>query len=102
MNEIRSWSDYNRVYFHPKSMVTTTGYLLNSEFMPFDVFSYGRNAFLETEKEKESYDENFRLFAEECDQLQVPLLVAWNYVRIGIMSYGRNSRTQPSPLISRQ
>jgi len=81
MNEIRSWSDYNRVYFHPKSMVTTTGYLLDSEFMPFDVFSYGRNAFLETEKEKESYDENFRLFAEECDQLQVPLLVAWNYVR---------------------
>ncbi|KAG0339502.1 mtDNA inheritance, partitioning of the mitochondrial organelle, partial [Podila humilis] len=70
MNEIRTWSDYNRVYFHPKSMVTATGYMLDSEFMPFDVFSYGRYAFLETEKEQDSYDENFRLFAEECDQLQ--------------------------------
>ncbi|KAF9333027.1 mtDNA inheritance, partitioning of the mitochondrial organelle [Podila minutissima] len=70
MNGIRTWSDYNRVYFHPKSMVTASGYQLNSEFMPFDVFSYGRNAFLETEKEKDSYDENFRLFTEECDQLQ--------------------------------
>ncbi|KAG0085565.1 mtDNA inheritance, partitioning of the mitochondrial organelle [Podila epicladia] len=70
MSGIRTWSDYNRVYFHPKSMVTASGYLLDSEFMPFDVFSYGRNAFLETEKEKDSFDENFRLFTEECDQLQ--------------------------------
>ncbi|KAF9193404.1 mtDNA inheritance, partitioning of the mitochondrial organelle [Haplosporangium sp. Z 11] len=70
LNEVRTWSDFNRVYFHPKSMVTISGYQMDSEFMPFDVFSYGRAAFLETEKEKESYDENFRLFAEECDQLQ--------------------------------
>ncbi|KAF9430904.1 mtDNA inheritance, partitioning of the mitochondrial organelle [Podila epigama] len=70
MNEIRTWSDYNRVYFHPKSLVTASGYQLGSEFMPFDVYSYGRSAFIETEKEKESYDENLRLFTEECDQLQ--------------------------------
>ncbi|OAQ31328.1 tubulin nucleotide-binding domain-like protein [Linnemannia elongata AG-77] len=70
LNEIRTWSDYNRVYFHPKSMVSLTGYLMDSEFMPFDVFSYGRAAFIETEKEKDTYDENFRLFTEECDQLQ--------------------------------
>ncbi|KAG0264406.1 mtDNA inheritance, partitioning of the mitochondrial organelle [Mortierella polycephala] len=70
LNEVRTWSDFNRVYFHPKSMVTISGYQMDSEFMPFDVFSYGRTAFLETEKEKESYDENFRLFTEECDQLQ--------------------------------
>ncbi|KAG0200739.1 mtDNA inheritance, partitioning of the mitochondrial organelle [Mortierella sp. GBA30] len=70
MNEIRTWSDYNRVYFHPKSMVTISGYQMDSEFMPFDVFSYGRTAFVETEKEKDSYDENLRLFTEECDQLQ--------------------------------
>lgn len=50
LNEIRTWSDYNRVYFHPKSMVSLTGYLMDSEFMPFDVFSYGRAAFIETEK----------------------------------------------------
>ncbi|KAF9302026.1 mtDNA inheritance, partitioning of the mitochondrial organelle [Mortierella antarctica] len=70
MNGIRTWSEFNRVYFHPKSMVTASGYQLESEFMPFDVFSYGRNAFLETEKEKDSFDENLRLFTEECDQLQ--------------------------------
>ncbi|KAG0021799.1 mtDNA inheritance, partitioning of the mitochondrial organelle [Entomortierella chlamydospora] len=70
MNDVKTWSDFSRVYFHPKSMVTMSGYQLNSEFMPFDVFSYGRAAFIETEKEKESYDENLRLFMEECDQLQ--------------------------------
>jgi hypothetical protein len=31
-------------------MVTLTGYQMDSEFMPFDVFSYGRAAFIETEK----------------------------------------------------
>ncbi|KAF8934551.1 mtDNA inheritance, partitioning of the mitochondrial organelle [Dissophora ornata] len=50
MNGVRTWSDFNRVYFHPKSMVTASGYQLDSEFMPFDVFSYGRAAFIETEK----------------------------------------------------
>ncbi|KAK3827488.1 MAG: tubulin domain-containing protein [Benniella sp.] len=70
MNGIKTWSDFNRVYFHPKSMLTISGYLMGSDFMPFDVFSYGRTAFLETEKELDSYDDNFRLFAEECDQLQ--------------------------------
>jgi anthranilate/para-aminobenzoate synthase component II len=50
MNGIKTWSDFNRVYFHPKSMLTTSGYLMGSDFMPFDVFSYGRTAFLETEK----------------------------------------------------
>ncbi|KAF9906276.1 mtDNA inheritance, partitioning of the mitochondrial organelle, partial [Lobosporangium transversale] len=50
MNEIKTWSNFSRVYFHPKSMVNVSGYQLNSEFMPFDVFSYGRSAFVETEK----------------------------------------------------
>jgi anthranilate/para-aminobenzoate synthase component II len=50
MNGIKTWSDFNRVYFHPKSMLTTSGYQLDSDFMPFDVFSYGRSAFTETEK----------------------------------------------------
>ncbi|KAF9921438.1 mtDNA inheritance, partitioning of the mitochondrial organelle [Linnemannia zychae] len=67
---VKTWSDYNRVYFHPKSMVTISGYQIDSDLMPFDVFSYGRAAYVETEKEKETYDENFRLFTEECDQLQ--------------------------------
>ncbi|KAF9438617.1 mtDNA inheritance, partitioning of the mitochondrial organelle [Entomortierella beljakovae] len=70
MQDTRTWSDFSRVYFHPKSMVTASGYQINSEFMPFDVFSYGRNAFIDTEKEKDTYDENLRLFTEECDQLQ--------------------------------
>ncbi|KAI1318186.1 mtDNA inheritance, partitioning of the mitochondrial organelle [Mortierella claussenii] len=70
MDEIRTWSDFNRVYYHPNSMITTNGYQLDSEFMPFDVFSYGRAAYIETEKEQESYDENLRALAEECDQMQ--------------------------------
>ncbi|KAG0265578.1 mtDNA inheritance, partitioning of the mitochondrial organelle [Actinomortierella ambigua] len=70
LDKVNTWSDFNRVYYHPKSTTALSGYVMGSDIRPFDVFSYGKAAFAETEKETESYEENLRSFAEECDQLQ--------------------------------
>ncbi|CAG8594649.1 7994_t:CDS:10, partial [Paraglomus brasilianum] len=66
---VTTWSDYNKMYYHPKSINQINQYQLD-EFIPFDVFTYGRNAFDAHEKETESFDQNFRFFAEECDGIQ--------------------------------
>ncbi|KAG0229439.1 mtDNA inheritance, partitioning of the mitochondrial organelle [Actinomortierella wolfii] len=70
LDKSNTWSDFNRVYYHPKSTTPLSGYVMGSEIRPYDVFSYGKAAFVDTEKETESYEENLRSFAEECDQLQ--------------------------------
>ncbi|CAB5205145.1 unnamed protein product [Rhizophagus irregularis] len=67
---VQFWSDFNRMYYHPKSVNTMMQYQFEDEFMPFDIFSYGKNAFLAHEKELDSFDENFRFFVEECDAIQ--------------------------------
>ncbi|CAH1757709.1 13063_t:CDS:10 [Entrophospora sp. SA101] len=68
---VKMWSDFNKIYYHPKSINRVTQYQYDDEFMPFDVFSFGKNAYLDHQKEDEnSFDENFRFFAEECDLIQ--------------------------------
>ena len=47
---VQYWSDFNRMYYHPKSINTMMQYQFEDEFMPFDIFSYGKNAFLAHEK----------------------------------------------------
>ncbi|CAG8497509.1 511_t:CDS:10 [Paraglomus occultum] len=66
---VTTWSDYNKMYYHPKSINQINQYQLDG-YIPFDVFTYGRNAFDAHEKETESFDQNFRFFAEECDSIQ--------------------------------
>ncbi|RUS28702.1 hypothetical protein BC938DRAFT_481551 [Jimgerdemannia flammicorona] len=68
--QVHLWSDYNRIFYHPRSFNQLTQYQLDNDFKPFDVFSYGRDAYDDAEKELETYDENFRFFAEECDAVQ--------------------------------
>jgi hypothetical protein len=47
---VQYWSDFNRIYYHPKSINAVTQYQFEDEFMPFDTFSYGKNAFLAHER----------------------------------------------------
>jgi hypothetical protein len=47
---VQYWSDFNRMYYHPKSINTITQYQLEDEIMPFDIFSYGKNAFFTHER----------------------------------------------------
>ncbi|CAI2163768.1 11767_t:CDS:10 [Funneliformis geosporum] len=67
---VQYWSDFNSVYYHPKSINAITQYQFEDEFMPFDTFSYGKGAFIEHQKDLDSFEENFRFFAEECDAIQ--------------------------------
>jgi len=50
LNEVQYWSDFNRVYYHPKSINAITQYQFEDDYMPFDTFSYGKNAFLEHQR----------------------------------------------------
>ena len=67
---VRYWSDFNRVFYHPKSIVQINEYELNSRIMPFEDWSAGEELFNSLNKEHDLLDRDFRSFAEECDLLQ--------------------------------
>ncbi|EEH08516.1 misato [Histoplasma capsulatum G186AR] len=67
---VRYWSDFNKVYYHPKSIVQLNEYELNSELMPFENWEMGEDLLRSLDREHDILDRDFRAFAEECDQLQ--------------------------------
>ncbi|KAH0032947.1 tubulin nucleotide-binding domain-like protein, partial [Aureobasidium melanogenum] len=67
---VRYWSDYNRVFYHPKSIVQLQEYELNSALMPFERWATGEDLFDSLDKEHDLLDRDLRPFLEECDQLQ--------------------------------
>lgn len=73
---VRYWSDFNRVYFHPKSIVQLDDYELGSTLMPFEKWSVGEELFGTLDKEHDVLDRDLRPFAEEADQLQGIQLIA--------------------------
>ncbi|KUJ21027.1 tubulin nucleotide-binding domain-like protein [Mollisia scopiformis] len=67
---VRYWSDFNRVYFHPRSIVQLNEYELNSSLMPFENWSLGEELFNSLDKEHDLLDRDLRSFAEEADHMQ--------------------------------
>ncbi|KAB8274284.1 tubulin domain-containing protein [Aspergillus minisclerotigenes] len=67
---VRYWSDYNRLFYHPRSIVQLNDYELNSMIMPFEDWSVGEDLFSDLDKEHDLLDRDVRPFAEECDQLR--------------------------------
>lgn len=67
---VRYWSDFNRVFFHPKSIVQLNEYELNSSLMPFENWDTGESLFSSLDKEHDLLDRDLRPFAEEADQMQ--------------------------------
>ncbi|KAF7196864.1 Protein DML1 [Pseudocercospora fuligena] len=67
---VRFWSDYNHVFYHPKSIVQLNEYELNSSLMPFEQWSKGEELFANLDREHDLLDRDLRPFLEECDQLQ--------------------------------
>lgn len=67
---VRYWSDFNRVFYHPRSIVQLNEYELNSRLMPFEDWNAGEELFHSLNREHDLLDRDFRSFAEECDQLQ--------------------------------
>ncbi|KAI9887521.1 MAG: mtDNA inheritance, partitioning of the mitochondrial organelle [Watsoniomyces obsoletus] len=74
---VRYWSDFNRVFFHPRSIVQLNEYELHSTLMPFEQWSVGEDLFNTLNREQDLFEHDFRFFAEECDLLQgVQILTA--------------------------
>lgn len=67
---VRYWSDFNRVYFHPKSIVQLNEYELGSALMPFESWGVGEELFGSLDKEHDLLDRDLRSFAEEADHMQ--------------------------------
>jgi hypothetical protein len=69
-SDVRFWSDYNRVYYHPRSLVQLETTTLASGMAPFQSWEFGNDLFLKEDAEHDLLDRDFRVFAEECDQMQ--------------------------------
>ncbi|KAI9043010.1 misato family protein [Aspergillus affinis] len=67
---VRYWSDYNRQFYHPRSIVQLNDYELNSRVMPFEDWNVGEDLFDDLDKGHDLLDRDVRPFAEECDQLR--------------------------------
>lgn len=68
--DIKYWSDFNRVFYHPRSAVQLNEYELNSQIMPFENWTVGEDLFRDLDKEFDLIDRDVRPFAEECDNMQ--------------------------------
>ncbi|KIX93488.1 uncharacterized protein Z520_10666 [Fonsecaea multimorphosa CBS 102226] len=69
-SDVRYWSDFNRAFYHPRSIVQLHEYELNSQLMPFENWSAGEELFGSLDKEVDLLDRDVRPFVEECDQMQ--------------------------------
>ncbi|KAI0857992.1 tubulin domain-containing protein [Xylaria cubensis] len=69
-SSVRYWSDFNRVFYHPKSIIQLNEYELNSSLMPFEKWHMGEELFANLDKEHDLLDRDMRPFVEEADQMQ--------------------------------
>ncbi|KJZ76068.1 hypothetical protein HIM_04524 [Hirsutella minnesotensis 3608] len=67
---VRYWSDFSRVFYHPKSQVQLYDYELDSAIRPFERFASGTELFDSLDKEHDIVDRDWRPFVEECDAMQ--------------------------------
>jgi hypothetical protein len=69
-SSVRYWSDYSRVYYHPKSIVQLSEFDVNDKLMPFESWDVGMELFEKLEREVDLVDRDLRPFVEECDGIQ--------------------------------
>ncbi|KAL9095035.1 MAG: hypothetical protein Q9165_002637 [Trypethelium subeluteriae] len=76
---IRYWSDYNHLFYHPRSLIpiaASSATSLQSRLNSFDTWEAGDELFGELDREHDLLDRDLRPFAEECDALQGVQVVA--------------------------
>ncbi|KAG4107676.1 tubulin nucleotide-binding domain-like protein [Neocallimastix lanati (nom. inval.)] len=69
-NTVKSWSDFNISYYHPKTSIELSEYNVNDETTPFGSFSCGEELYTNGQYGDLLMDDNLRFFLEDCDQLQ--------------------------------
>ncbi|KAF2647791.1 protein DML1 [Lophiostoma macrostomum CBS 122681] len=67
---VRYWSDYSRLYYHPKSLIQLSEFEVNDSLMPFEKWDVGIELFEKLERDSDLVDRDLRPFVEECDGIQ--------------------------------
>ncbi|KAK0732838.1 tubulin domain-containing protein [Apiosordaria backusii] len=67
---VKYFSDFSRLYYHPRSVVQLNEFEVASSVQPFEQFSTGEELFRELDKEHDLLDRDLRFFAEEADFMQ--------------------------------
>ncbi|KAL9103684.1 MAG: hypothetical protein Q9163_001278 [Psora crenata] len=67
---VRYWSDYNRIYYHPRSIIQLNDYELSSSLLPFEKWEMGEELFRNIQRQEDILDRDLRQWAEECDHMQ--------------------------------
>jgi hypothetical protein len=67
---VRYWSDFNRIFLHPRSIIQLNEFELNSTIQPFEKWATGQDLFSSLDKEHDLVDRDMRPFAEEADMMQ--------------------------------
>jgi len=67
---VRYWSDYARVYWHPRSLVQVREHEVDAGMRPFEKWEVGGELFEGLDREVDLLDRDLRPWVEECDQLQ--------------------------------
>ncbi|KAL9637378.1 MAG: hypothetical protein Q9164_002223 [Protoblastenia rupestris] len=67
---VRYWSDYNRIFYHPRSVIQLNEDDINSSLSPFEKYETGEELFQNLDREEDILDRDLRPWAEECDQMQ--------------------------------
>ncbi len=76
---VRYWSDFSRVYYHPRSVVQLHEYELHSALMPFERWDSGEDLFRSLDREHDLLDRDLRPFVEEADQMQgLQVFASWD------------------------
>ncbi|KAL1598691.1 mtDNA inheritance, partitioning of the mitochondrial organelle [Paraconiothyrium brasiliense] len=69
-SSVRYWSDYSRVFYHPRSLIQLSDFEVNDGLMPFEKWDVGMELFEKLERDADLVDRDLRPFVEECDGMQ--------------------------------
>lgn len=69
-NSVKTWSDFLRVHFHPRTITVINQYQHNSNTQTFDTFDAGEALWRKPEF-SDDFADNVRLYLEEANNLQV-------------------------------
>ncbi|KAK3302258.1 tubulin domain-containing protein [Chaetomium strumarium] len=69
-SSVRFFSDYARVFFHPRSVVQLHEHELHSSIAPFERHAAGEELFAALDREHDLLDRDLRPFVEEADHMQ--------------------------------
>ncbi|KAL9085685.1 MAG: hypothetical protein Q9159_004562 [Coniocarpon cinnabarinum] len=67
---VRYWSDFNRVYYNPKSIAQIHREELGPQQTSFSASQHGEELFSQLGRSKDLLDDDFRPLIEECNRMQ--------------------------------